>query len=100
LAREQLVTSAETFQEIIRRYLALRDRTHPDAAYEALEAMVSSVAGVEKRDVDAARSLSGAHPGLSSRDCLHVAVMARLRCGTVWSYDSGFSAVPSIQRID
>jgi predicted nucleic acid-binding protein len=98
--REQLVTSAETFQEILHRYLAIRDRTHLNAAYEALEAMVSLVADVEKRDVDAARSLSGSHPALSSRDCLHVAVMARLRCQTIWSYDSGFSAVASIQRIE
>jgi predicted nucleic acid-binding protein len=100
LAREQLVTSAEAFQEIIHRYLALRDRTHLNAAYEALEAMVSLVADVEKRDVDAARSLSGSQLGLSSRDCLHVAVMTRLQCGTIWSYDAGFSAVASIQRID
>lgn len=98
-AREVLVTSAETFQELIHRYLALRDRQHLGAAYEALEAMVTSVADITKADVDAARAMSGAQPSLSSRDCLHVAVMRRLGCAKVWSYDTGFDTVPAIQRI-
>src|SRR5688500_10831337 len=34
-ARERLITSAETFQEILHRYLAIGDRRHLDAAYEA-----------------------------------------------------------------
>jgi uncharacterized protein len=98
-AREAFVTSAETFQEIVHRYLAIRDRTHLNAAYEALEAMVVSVADVRKEDVDRARSLSADHPSLSSRDCLHVAVMRRLDCARVWSYDASFDLVPSLQRI-
>ncbi|HUG48175.1 MAG TPA: type II toxin-antitoxin system VapC family toxin [Candidatus Limnocylindria bacterium] len=98
-ARDELVTSAETFQEIIHRYVALRDRLHLGAAYEALETMVVSVADVTKQDADGARALSGEYPQLSSRDCLHVAVMRRLGCTKVWSYDAGFDAVPSLQRI-
>jgi predicted nucleic acid-binding protein len=98
-AREALVTSAETFQEVLHRYLAISDRVHLNAAYEALATMVTTVADVGKPDVDAARVLSAEHPGLSSRDCLHVAVMRRLGCQQVWSYDSGFDAVPSLQRI-
>jgi predicted nucleic acid-binding protein len=98
-AHERLVTSAETFQEIVHRYLALRDRRHLDAAYEALEAMVSATADVAKTDVDAARALSGSYAGLSSRDCLHVAVMNRLGCRKIWSYDTGFDRVPSLLRL-
>jgi predicted nucleic acid-binding protein len=98
-ARETLVTSAETFQEIVHRYLALGDRRHLDAAYGALEAMVSATTEVAKEDVDAARSISGEHPGLSSRDCVHVAVMRRLGAKKIWSYDAGFEAVSAIQRI-
>lgn len=98
-AHEQLVTSAETFQELLHRYLAIADRQHLGAAYEALEAMVSMVADVTKADVDAARSIAGEYPLLSSRDCLHVAAMRRLDCTKVWSYDAGFDAVASIQRI-
>jgi predicted nucleic acid-binding protein len=98
-ARETLVTSAEAFQEIVHRYLALRDHRHLGAAYEALEAMVSRTADVTKADVDEARSLAGKHGTLSSRDCLHVAVMRRLGCDKIWSYDTGYDAVPSLQRI-
>lgn len=99
-AREQLVTSAETFQEIIHRYRALNDREHLTAAYEALEAMVSQTVDVTKDDVDEARSASGRYPELSSRDCLHVAAMRRLSCTTIWSYDRGFDVVSAIQRIE
>ena len=99
-AREQLVTSAKTFQEIIHRYRAVADPVHLGAAYEALETMVSSVADVTKADVDQARSLAGQHGALSSRDCLHVAVMRRVGCARIWSYDEGFDAVPAIERID
>ena len=98
-AREQLITSAESFQEIIHRYLSRSDREHLSAAYEALEAMVSLVAEVNKLDVDRARALSGYYPKLSSRDCLHISVMERLGCSRLWSHDAGFDAVPSIQRI-
>lgn len=99
-AHEQLVTSAETFQEIVHRYLALHDRTHLAAAYEALDAMVESVADITKDDVDSARAIAGHYTELSSRDCLHVAVMRRLGCETVWSYDTAFSSVASILRIE
>jgi len=98
-ARERLVTSAETFQEILHRYTAIADREHLAAAYEALEAMVSAVAEVTKEDTDAARSLLGNYPALSSRDCLHIAVMQRLNCPRIWSYDTGFERVGRVVRV-
>lgn len=98
-AREVLVSSAETFQEIIHRYTALRDHRHLAAAYEALEAMLARTADVTKADVDRARALAGAHPGLSSRDCVHAAVMDRLGCRKIWSYDAGFDAIPGVLRV-
>lgn len=96
---EELVTSAESFQEIIHRYTAISDRVHLNAAYEALEAIVNLTADVAKADVDEARALSGHYPGRSSRDCLHVAVMRRLGCSRIWSFDRGFDEVASIQRV-
>ena len=60
-AHEILVSSAETFQEIVHRYLGLRDHKHLSAAYEALEALVSRTADVTKADVDSARALTGQH---------------------------------------
>ena len=99
-AHEQLVTSAETFQEILHRYRTLENRERLGAAYDALEAMVTLVADVTKDDVDQARSVAGRYAELSSRDCLHAAVMRRLECSSIWSYDTGFGVVGSIQRIE
>ncbi len=98
-ARDPLVTSAGTFQEIVHRYVALGDRRHLDAAYEALEAMVGAVADVSKSDVDAGRALSAQYHGLSSRDSLHVAVARRLGCTKFWTYDTGFDVIPGLQRL-
>ena len=99
LAREVLVTSAETFQEILHRYRARRDPKHLAAAYEALEALVSRVVDVTKPDVDHARTLLARHPRPSSRDALHAAVMERLGCAKIWSHDGDFDALPSLARI-
>ena len=98
-ARDQLVTSAETFQEILHRYRALGDRDHLSAAYDALDAMISMVADVTRDDVDQARAHSGRYPRLSSRDCLHLAVINRIGCNTIWSYDTAFDAVGALQRV-
>lgn len=98
-ARDELVTSAETFQEIVHRYRSIGDAEHLSAAYDALDTMISMAADVTKDDVDRARVYSGTHPRLSSRDCLHLAVMSRIGCDSIWSYDTGFDAVGAIQRI-
>ena len=98
-ARDQLVTSAETFQELLHHYRGLGDYEHLIASYEALEAMISLVTDVTKDDVDRALAHAGRYPALSSRDCLHLAVMQRIGCSDIWSYDTGFDAVGAIQRI-
>ena len=84
---------------MLHRYRALDDRDHLSAAYDALDAMISMVADVTRDDVDQARDHSGRYPRLSSRDCLHLAVMNRIGCNTIWSYDTGFDAVGALQRV-
>lgn len=98
-AHEVLVTSAEVFQEILHRYGRLGDRRHLAAAYEALEALVSRTHDVTKADVDAARSLAGHATTISSRDCLHLAIMRRIGCDRIWTHDRGFDDAPSIVRV-
>ena len=67
-ARDQLVTSAETFQELLHRYRALGDPEHLSAAYDALEAMISMVADVTKDDDrSGARPLRAVPPALLPR---------------------------------
>ena len=98
-AGDTLATSAEAFQEIIHRYLAIKNPKHLNAAYEALEEMVSLTGEITKKDTDMARNLSFQYSELSSRDCLHVAVMKRIQCDKIWTFDEGFDAVSSIQRV-
>jgi predicted nucleic acid-binding protein len=98
-ARDVLVTSAATFQEILHRYTSKKDPKHLAAAYEALEALVSRTVDVTKADADTARALLGRHPILSSRDAVHLSVMERLRVKKIWSFDADFDVVPSIVRI-
>lgn len=96
---EHLVSSVEAFQEILRHYRALRDLTYLHAAYEALETMLVTTADVTKADVDLARAFATQYADLSARDCLHTAVMKRLRCPKIWTFDHGFDQIPSLQRV-
>jgi len=96
---EELTTSAEAFQEIIHRYRALDNQASLDFAYEALEELSQQVFEVRKEDVDRARLYATKHPKLSSRDCLHVAIMKRLGCSQVWTYDQGFDQIGWLERV-
>ena len=99
-AREELVTSAETFQEIIHRYKAIADVEHLKIAYSALETIVSDVAAVDKTDVDQARTLAIEYQALSSRDCLHVAIMKRIECSRIWTFDKSFVDISKITVVN
>ena len=98
-AGDTLVTSAEVFQEIIHRYRALSDLDHLHRAYEALEAMAAQTYDIEKSDVDAARTLVTRFTKLSSRDCLHAAVMKRHQCQRIFTFDTGYDGLDGVVRI-
>jgi predicted nucleic acid-binding protein len=101
LAGEQkrLVTSSEVFQEVLHRYGtgSRRDRIEP--AFETLRGLVEDVLAVEGADVFAAKDLIHAHPRLSARDALHVAVMRRHEIREIVSFDRGFDAVSGLRRL-
>ena len=96
---ELLVTSAEVFQEILHRYVAIRRLEALDPAFEALRGVVDEVVAIELEDVERARSLVIENAGLSARDALHVAVMEREGIERILSFDTGFDQVDSITRI-
>ena len=98
-AREELLASAESFQEIVHRYGGLRDYASLLTAYEEVEAIVNRTIDVTKADVDRSRDLAGRHKRLSSRDCLHLAVMRRIGCERIWSFDKGFDRISGVTRI-
>ena len=51
-------------------------------------------------DVMVAAGLAPAHPRLSARDLIHLAVMNRLGVTRIISADRGFDAVPDIELLD
>lgn len=101
LVREQrrLVTSSEIFQEILYRFIVTDRRDKIELAFEMLRGLVEDVLAVEGADVFAAKDLLYAHPQLSARDALHVAVMRRHEITEVVSFDRGFDAVSGIARL-
>jgi predicted nucleic acid-binding protein len=97
--RMRLVTSSEVFQELLHRYGrgSRTDRVEP--AFQTLRGLVEDVLAVEGADVFAAKDLLYAHPRLSARDALHVAVMRRHEITEIVSFDRGFDAVSGIRRL-
>jgi predicted nucleic acid-binding protein len=98
-SHEVLITSTESFQEIIHRYKAIKDFKHLQIAYSALDDIVLQIEDVKKVDVDESKNYAIQYEKLSSRDCLHLAVMKRIKCDSIWTYDTGFDNLPSITRI-
>lgn len=101
LVREQrrLVTSSEVFQEILYRFIVTDRRDKIELAFQTLRGVVEDVLSVEGADVFAAKDLLYAHPGLSARDALHVAVMRHHEIGEIVSFDRGFDLVSGIRRL-
>lgn len=97
-ARRRLVTSAEVFQEVLHRYVALARRDAVPAAWEALAGVVDEVFAVTLDEVKRARDIVLAYP-LSARDALHIAVMERHGVTEILSFDRGFDEFPGITRL-
>jgi len=94
-----LASSAEVVQEILHRYAAIG---RPDAiapAVNALVAVLDVLLPVEFEDALRARDLILTLPGISARDCLHVAVMERHAIKRIMSFDAGFDRVPGLDRV-
>jgi uncharacterized protein len=96
-ARERLVTDAETFQEILHRYVAINRRDAIDPAWKTLQRLVDEVYAIELADVDRARRLA-LTSRLKARDALHLAVMQRHGVEEILTFDTAFDAVPGIRR--
>ena len=61
---------------------------------------VGKVLSVEDQDIVSARELADAHPDLTARDLLHLAVMKQHGITEIITADRKFDGVPGIRRID
>lgn len=96
---ERLVTDVEVLQEILHRYAAIRRREAIQPAFDVLLQVVDAVFGIDLQDVERAKVIVAERAGLSARDAIHVAVMERHGVGRIMSFDSGFDAVPGVERV-
>lgn len=96
---EDYVTSAEVYQEVLHRYVAINRRIAISDAFTLLDGLVDSVFPISRDDVVEARQVAEQHPELSARDCLHLAVMAANRVDRILSFDEGFSKYSGVTRL-
>ena len=99
ISGERLVTSAEVFQEILHRYVAINRRDAIQPAFNALLGIADEVLPIERHHIERAKDIILGALDISARDALHVAVMERAGITRIMSFDSGFDRVPGISRI-
>lgn len=96
---QRLVTDAEVFQEILHRYCAIQRRQAIGPAFDVLFGIVDEVLPVDHATVEDARTIVMSSYGLSARDAIHVAAMARSGLSQIMSFDAGFDAQPGLSRL-
>jgi predicted nucleic acid-binding protein len=95
-ADEVYLTSAEVFQEVIHRYVAINRRHAIGDCFRLLDALVARVYPVTREDVDTAWEIASELRHLSGRDCLHAAVMRRHGIQEILSCDRDFASCPGV----
>jgi hypothetical protein len=98
-ARERLVSDADVFQEILRRYVAIDRRDAIQPAFDVLTKVVDEVLPVDAAAVERAKDIVMGSRRLSARDALHIAVMEEHGIERIFSFDAGFDGFPGITRL-
>lgn len=96
---KRLVTSAEVFQEIIHRYSSINKKEAISVAFEALNSICDEVFPIFYEDVMEAKNFLMSHKKISSRDCIHLAVMKRKNIKVIFTFDSDFDSIESVHRL-
>ncbi len=93
-------TNAEVLQEILHRY---RNLKVPEVGFQLFDAITHlgiPVLAVTDRAMMEARRFLEEYPALSTRDSVHLGVMREHGIEEVLSYDTGFSDVPWVKRLE
>ena len=93
---EHYVTSAEVYQEILHRYVAIDRRAAVADAFNLLDDLMVSVFAITRADVGLAGEIAARNPSLSARNCLHLAVMQANGIDRVLTFDKGFANHPGV----
>lgn len=95
----RLVTDAETLQEILHRYTAIKRIEAIEPAYKALLGIVDEIFPVGESDLLLAKDILLSSSGVSARDAVHAAVMKNNGVEQIFSFDSDFDAFSFVSRI-
>lgn len=98
-AGERLVTDVEVLQEICHRYAAIDRREAIQPAFDAILGLADEVLPVDRAIAESAKDVLLRYPSLSARDALHAAVMHDHDITRIMTFDRGFDALPSIERL-
>jgi len=98
-----LVTSAETFQEVLLRYRSIGRDKDVQTTFEAIAASVQRILPVTFDDVEEARRLGERVTGgskTSARDLVHAAIARRQGLREILTVDAGFASIPGVVAVD
>jgi predicted nucleic acid-binding protein len=96
---EKLVTDAEVFQEILHRYVAIDRKDAIAPAFGILLELSDEVLPIDGDTVVRAKEIVLRGAGVSARDAIHLAVMARESIDRILTFDRGFDRHPGVRRI-
>ena len=96
---ERLVTDVEVFQEVLHRFVAIGRRDAIQPTFDVLREIVDDVFSIHEADVERAKTIVLGRRKLSARDAMHVAVMEREGVRRILTFDTGFDAMPGIERV-
>lgn len=92
------VVDAETLQEILHRYRALRRWQDGKRVYDLARQLFPTVLPITADILDRARLLMDQYPSIMTRDAVHAAVVLHEGLDSICSYDRDFDRLREIER--
>ena len=96
----EAVIDAETLQEILHRYRAIRRWEDGRQVYDLARQLFPNVVPISAEVMDRARELLDAYPSLMARDALHAAVVLHESLEAICSYDRDFDGIVWLRRTE
>jgi len=96
----EAVIDAETLQEILHRYRAIRRWEDGRQVYDLARQLFPNVVPISAEVMDRARELLDAYPSLMARDALHAAVVLHESLEAICSYDRDFDGIVGLRRTE
>ena len=91
---------AETLQEILHRYRAIRRWDDGKIVYDMTRRIFTKIIPITTLELDHARGLLDEYPALMARDALHAAVVKINNLSGICSFDHDFDLIDGIQRLE